>query len=75
MGHIQSATSTVNGTATLAHKDAWHAAEGYMSGQTMKRIDYHRETGEENRATVSIKKVREGLDDTHNRDCGEEAGR
>jgi DNA repair exonuclease SbcCD nuclease subunit len=43
---------------TLAPRDAWHAAQGYRSGQDMKLITYHREYGEINRHTVGIKQLR-----------------
>jgi len=45
---------------TLAAKDAWHAAQGYRSGRTMKCIVYDREYGEVERHTADIRRVRDG---------------
>ena len=43
---------------TLAGKDAWHAAEGYRSGQDMHLIVLHREYGEIMRTRADIRLVR-----------------
>lgn len=45
---------------TLAGKDAWHSASGYRSGQDMKCITLHKDYGEIDRATVSLRMVRNG---------------
>lgn len=45
---------------TLAGKDAWHSASGYRSGQDMRCITLHDEFGEIDRATVSLRMVRNG---------------
>lgn len=45
---------------TLAAKDAWHAAQGYRSGRTMKCIVYDAEYGEVERHTADIRRVRDG---------------
>ena len=39
---------------TLAAKDAWHAASGYVSGRSMTAITYHKERGEHLRQTLSV---------------------
>jgi len=44
----------VEGHRTLAAKDAWAAAAGYLSGRAMSSIVYHREHGEQGRRTVNI---------------------
>lgn len=43
---------------TLAGKDAWHSAQGYRSGRTMKAITYHREYGEVHRSTCDVAMLR-----------------
>ncbi len=42
---------------TLAPKDAWHAAQGYRSGQDLKLDVIHREGGRNNRHVVGIRQV------------------
>lgn len=39
---------------TLAAKDAWHAASGYVSGRSMVSITHHKDRGEILRHTVSV---------------------
>jgi hypothetical protein len=39
---------------TLAARDSWHAAQGYVSGRDMHRIVYHRAHGESSREVVSV---------------------
>ena len=58
-GHVHHQTvkeftnCTVETFNTLSGKDAWHAASGYRSKQSMKSITLHREYGEISRNTVS----------------------
>jgi hypothetical protein len=40
---------------TLAPKDGYHEAAGYLAGRDLKRITYHREHGEVSRETVSAR--------------------
>ena len=42
---------------TLAPRDAWHAGQGYRSGQDMKLDIFHREDGRVNRHIVGIRQV------------------
>lgn len=49
---------TVETFNTLAGSDAWHHASGYRSKRQMVRIDYDKESGEYNRGTASLKRVR-----------------
>ena len=46
---------------TLTGKDAWHAASGYRSKQSMKSITLHREYGEISRNTVNQALIRSTL--------------
>lgn len=39
---------------TLAARDSWHAAQGYVSGRDMHRIVYHRRHGEVSREVVNV---------------------
>jgi hypothetical protein len=39
---------------TLAGRDAWHAAKGYLAGRDMQRITMHREHGEIAREIASV---------------------
>lgn len=39
---------------SLAAKDAWHHASGYVSGRSMSAITHHRLFGEQSRVTVAI---------------------
>ena len=39
---------------TLAARDSWHAAQGYVSGRDMHRITLHREFGEIGREIVNV---------------------
>ena len=39
---------------TIAGRDSWHAAQGYVSGRDMHRIVYHREHGEVSREIVNV---------------------
>jgi len=39
---------------TLAPKDAWHAAAGYVSGRSMSALVYHKDKGEMLRITRSV---------------------
>jgi hypothetical protein len=39
---------------TLAARDSWHAAEGYVSGRDLHRIVYHAQHGEQSREVVSV---------------------
>ena len=49
---------TVESFNTLTGKDAWHAASGYRSKQSMKSITLHREYGEISRNTVNQALIR-----------------
>ena len=42
---------------TIAHKDAWHAASGYRSGQDLQCITYHKEYGEVARNLVNLSQI------------------
>jgi len=42
---------------TLAPRDAWHEAAGYISGRDLTRIVYHKDHGEVSRETVSAAMV------------------
>lgn len=59
-GHVHHAGSKETGGVlveshrTLAAKDAWAAAAGYLSGRAMSSITYHLEHGEQSRRTVNI---------------------
>lgn len=53
---------TVESFNTLIGKDSWHSASGYRSKQQMTCITLSKEYGEEDRAIVSLKKVRERLE-------------
>jgi hypothetical protein len=44
---------------TLAARDAWHAENGYLAGREMQAITLHREFGEIERHTASLKQIRE----------------
>lgn len=55
---------TVETFNTLIGKDAWHSASGYRSRQQMTCITLSKEFGEEDRAIVSLKKVRSGKEET-----------
>lgn len=58
-GHIHHAKKQeyrgciVEAFRTLAGRDAWHAAQGYRSGQDMTKIHMHRKYGEVYRATYN----------------------
>lgn len=39
---------------TLAARDSWHAAQGYVSGRDLHRIVYHRKHGEVSREVVNV---------------------
>lgn len=45
---------TVETFRTLATRDSWHAAQGYVAQRDLKRIVYHRSYGEIERATAGI---------------------
>jgi hypothetical protein len=45
---------TVETFRTLAARDSWHAAQGYVAQRDLRRIVYHRSYGEIERATVGI---------------------
>lgn len=59
-GHVHHTTAkevhgvTVETFRTLAARDSWHAAHGYLSGRDLRRIVYHREWGEVSRETLGI---------------------
>lgn len=55
---------TVETFNTLIGKDAWHSASGYRSRQQMTCITLNKEYGEEDRAIVSLRKVRSGKEKT-----------
>ena len=55
---------TVETFNTLIGKDAWHSASGYRSRQLMNCITLDKEYGYEDRAIVSLKKVRSGKKET-----------
>lgn len=42
---------------TLAARDSWHAAQGYVSGRDMHRIVIHRAYGEQGREIVNVAKL------------------
>lgn len=48
---------TVESFRTLAAKDSWHHGKGYRSGRDMKCIVFHKEFGEDERLTVSLKEI------------------
>lgn len=50
-------TCTIETFRTIAHKDAWHAASGYRSGQDLQCITYHREYGEVARNLVNLSQI------------------
>jgi len=43
---------------TLSARDAWHAESGYLAGREMVLIVLHKEFGEVERHTASLKQVR-----------------
>lgn len=45
---------------TLAPRDAWHAAQGYLSGRDMHRITYHRRYGEIGREIACVEYLQRG---------------
>lgn len=59
-GHVHHTTVrelrgvTVETFRTLAARDSWHAAQGYISGRDMTRIVYHREHGEIGREIANV---------------------
>jgi len=59
-GHIHHSTVrehigvTVESFRTLAGRDSWHAAQGYLSGRDMRRIVLHADHGEVSRETVNV---------------------
>lgn len=62
-GHIHHKTSkehpgvVVETFRTLAASDAWHAQKGYRSGKDMQSIVHHKEYGEIERHTCSLKQI------------------
>ncbi len=48
---------TVESFRTLASKDSWHHGKGYRSARDMKCIVFHRDYGEDERLTVSLKEL------------------
>lgn len=62
-GHIHHKTSkehpgvTVETFRTLAGADAWHAQKGYRAGKDMQMIVHHKDYGEIERHTCSIKEI------------------
>jgi hypothetical protein len=54
---VEYRTCIVETFRTLAPKDAWHHGSGYRSGQDMKSITLHKDYGEEDRATVGIRRI------------------
>jgi hypothetical protein len=47
---------------TLAARDAWHAENGYRAGREMQAITLHKDFGEIERHTASLKQIREATD-------------
>jgi transposase-like protein len=47
---------------TLAARDAWHAENGYLAGREMQAITLHKDFGEIERHTASLKQIREASD-------------
>ena len=62
-GHIHHEKSVdlrnckVESFRTLAARDAWHSNSGYRSMRDMKAIVFHREYGEDERYTVSVREI------------------
>ena len=50
-------TCTIETFRTIAHKDAWHAASGYRSGQDLQCITYHKNYGEIARNLVNLSQI------------------
>jgi len=46
---------------TLAPKDAWHAAQGYISGRDMVCDTYHKEYGRISRSIVGVRQIEDSL--------------
>ena len=54
---LETRTCRAESFRTLAAKDAWHSMSGYRSKRDMKAIVFHRDHGEEERYTVSVKEL------------------
>jgi hypothetical protein len=52
---------------TLAARDAWHAENGYRAGREMQAITLHKDFGEIERHTASLKQIRGVADGTGQR--------
>ena len=50
-------TCVIETFRTIAHKDAWHTASGYRSGQNLQCITYHKDHGEIARNLVNITQI------------------
>lgn len=57
---IESLGTIVECFRTLAARDAWHAENGYLAGREMQAITLHKDFGEIERHTASLKQVRNG---------------
>lgn len=46
---------------TIAARDSWHHGKGYRAGRELKAIVYHKDFGEDERLTVSLREIEDEL--------------